>query len=188
MRFKEINGVARGEIESGDMSNAIENIAKNDDSPLDILGFGDLPKEKTEELIFDTKKAIENIDNAINKSPGIPNNTVLHRGFGSEDIYDLVKNKTISTGSIFQDKGFMSTSLNKITAERFSNKKYPVLLEILADKNAKGILLSTETIGSAFRNEAEMLLPRNSKLIIVSSNIEKDKYGREIAKIIARYK
>jgi hypothetical protein len=186
-KYKDINGVARGEIEAPEIGEKFQTEAWiNPNEGLDILGISE-PTTIFKSEIYDVNSAIRNIDSAIDKAAGIPENVVLHRGFGSEDIYNLIKNNKIIPGSKFQDKAFMSTSWNSKVAESFSSKNNPVLLEIYADKGSKGIYFTAEKF-SSFENETEILLPRNAKLNVISSEIIIDNYGRSVAKIVARYK
>lgn len=183
MRYKEINGVLRGDIELSPKVD-IQPITYDDEFSA-LLGFDNTPSAPIE--TYDIEKAISNIDSAINKSSGLPDNIILHRGFGSEEIYNMAKNNVLKPGGTFQDKAYMSTSLQKSTADVFSSREYPVMLEIYGNKGAKCIFMNSEEIGSAFTSEAEILLPRNAKSKIISFGIEKDEFGREIAKILLNY-
>lgn len=111
---------------------------------------------------FEYDKATSLLDSLIRKSSPTNRDIVLYRGVrGMPEI---------QVGHEFTEKGFLSTSLRQDVAERFAmdliTKQPGKLLRIKVPKDTK--CLSIEEITNIGINEYERLLPRNSKLKIVS--------------------
>lgn len=107
-----------------------------------------------------TRAAVKGLDNAINKG-SVPQNTLVYRG--------LPANLIGKEGSVFQDNGFVSTSLNSKVAGNFATSKN-VIAEIRVPKGSKGAYMdSLKTDLSKQQPEHELILPRGSRFKIVSS-------------------
>lgn len=101
------------------------------------------------------KKQIELIDKAMDKAR-VEQDMIVYRGIG----YDKKTGKPVDlkVGEIFQDSGYMSTSLVK--GSEFSGT---TKFEILLPKGSRGIYAKA---ASNFPNENEFLLARNQKFIV----------------------
>lgn len=119
------------------------------------------------------KAKIEAIDKALEKAPLLSQPLVTHRGLstGANSIVSKLR-----AGDVFQDKGFVSTTLNKGATKAFSEGQYgaygkllPTRFDITVPAGGKGAYM---TGGLEYRvgghSEAEFLLPRGSKMRITS--------------------
>ncbi len=117
----------------------------------------------------DNKKNITNLDSAIKKSRFDKSvSYLLYRGIGknrkdeiSSQIGTNLDDKT-AVGRVYTDSGYVSTSLQTSTANRFGNH----LLTIKTKPGANGIDLAG---GSSNALEKEVLLPRGSKFRITDT-------------------
>lgn len=118
---------------------------------------------------------INNLDSAIAKGPG--EQRVLYRGvsaasgfimnyYGSVDDYgvDDYVEKNFTLGSEIQFNGYQSSSSNPLIAKRFANEGFGVVCEILTPA---GINMSSM---SDFDEESEVLLPRQSRYMVVGTH------------------
>lgn len=115
-------------------------------------------EENPVEFEEDIDKKIRNIDSAIEKSPGLTQNTIFFRSGHW--------NKGLKKGDVSSfGNGYVSTSYKKETTEMFKyDERYDI--EIYADKGAKGLSLD----GSMFDcmdGEKEFLLKRNQKFEVI---------------------
>jgi len=108
----------------------------------------------------------ETID-AVMKKTKMPESVVTYRGVG----YDVFEDDDDLTGDTITDQAFVSASLNKRMAERFSDG---AVLEIRVPKGAQALWMEKQwrlSLGS----ESELLLPRNSKFKVLSdTGVESD--------------
>ena len=101
------------------------------------------------------KNAIRNATEALSKSK-VPENIVAHRGMRPFGIFNDLRK--VKPGTVYEDKGFHSTTLDK-------NKSFPgINVKIHVPKGAKGAYISKI---SAFSNEKELLLPPGTKFKIL---------------------
>lgn len=101
---------------------------------------------------------MKNIDSAIDKSPGLAQDTILYRG-GHWDT-------TLKKGDKGTFKGYSSTSYSNEDMGMFSGfgeERYT--MEIYADKGTKGISIN-DTFGG-LSGEKEFLLPRNQNYEVI---------------------
>jgi len=115
---------------------------------------------------------IKNLNNALDKSPGLSEATMLYRGISSEEIYSALENGQIEIGSTFIDKGFVSTTVTAGRTDYFAKGKYPIKLEIQAAKGARGAFISFDDISPLTTYESEFLVPPNSSMIITDTGIK----------------
>ena len=134
-------------------------------------------EKKTDSWKEKYSKCVENISNALQKSEA-PMDMLVYRGSGTECLKNMMDKETYNTllntrdnnkktellqknivGSILQDEGFMSTSVNKNSA--FSGD---LRLEIKIDKGTKGGGFVKSI--SAYTNEEEYLLDKGTHLLI----------------------
>lgn len=98
---------------------------------------------------------IEGLDEAFKRAPNVPENLIVNRGIPSSVIAGLNK------GDVFQDKGFVSTTISPKT--QFGNTQ----VEIRVPKGSKGIYVASI---SAYDTEYELLLNRGTKFRVVDTN------------------
>ena len=134
-------------------------------------------EKKTDSWKEKYSKCVENISNALQKSEA-PMDMLVYRGSGTECLKNMMDKETYNTllntrdndkktellkknivGSILQDEGFMSTSVNKNSA--FSGD---LRLEIKIDKGTRGGGFVKSI--SAYTNEEEYLLDKGTHLLI----------------------
>lgn len=101
------------------------------------------------------KKQIELIDKAMDKAR-VEQDMIVYRGIGNDNKTGMPV--SIKVGEIFQDSGYMSTSLVK-GSEYSGTTKF----EILLPKGSRGIYAKA---ASNFPHENEFLLARNQKFIV----------------------
>lgn len=115
------------------------------------------------------RKYIAALD-AMEKRGHIPEDVTLYRGFNTDN--------EMRPGQIVSDKGFVSTSVMRGTADHFlpGNKKYGVLLKIHAHKGSNAIIVTIA------RKEGEVILPRGSRFKVksVTWNEGKSTYEAEV--------
>lgn len=134
-------------------------------------------------------QAVKSIDNAIDRAPLVENNNSLWRVFSPKAFLNLEIGKT------YKDKGFMSTSLNDLSAKKNSEVKdnfmnvggiSQILGKILPNKNYKGISMNNTKVFNDF-DEREFILPRNTKLTFLGFEQQNttDDFERPIVENIA---
>lgn len=105
---------------------------------------------------------VDNIDSALSKT-SLDSDVITYRGASEKAFgYDAQDDMT---GSIISDAAFMSTSLDKGTASGFAD---PVLIEIAVPKGTQALNMENWKAAGAMQGESELLLPRNTKLSIIS--------------------
>jgi hypothetical protein len=93
----------------------------------------------------------------------------VYRGIGPSDS-DMFAN--LKAGDSFQDKGFVSTSTDKDTADNFSRGDTPTMMQINVPKGSKAISVDSMSVfqkgGHAKRSENEILLNRGGSFKVLS--------------------
>lgn len=110
-------------------------------------------------------KIVRSLDNCINKTKGLKNNTRLYRA-GAVDIH-------LAPGMHGTLKGYSSTSFQKETAKRLANENaegYDWTIEILAPKGTKGVCANDHTNfnNNSYTFEHEYTLGRNTGYTVLS--------------------
>lgn len=107
---------------------------------------------------------IEAIDSIIDQAPRVPQDMKVLRGIHGEDVF-----AKLEQGTVFEDKGFVSTTVgyNEV-ATREGKGHY--MLEIQVPKGSKGIYVQRI---SEFPEEEELLLPRGSRFNVISKGTTK---------------
>jgi len=120
---------------------------------------------------------------AMFKKPGaaLQQDARLYRGVGVDDpILTQLRAGTLRAGTVFEDKGFMSTSVSQAAAMRFSHTTdgRDVILRIRAKKGKRAVHIESV---SNHPSERETLLPRGSKIRVkgVSQGTAMSTYGTE---------
>jgi hypothetical protein len=115
---------------------------------------------KNEPLGEDYNFITQQLDNGFEKNPGIPNNITVYRGAN----FDASQ---LTPGIIFEDKGYVSTTLSKEQVGIFARKgnETRIVMEISLPTGTK--IYSPSLEGDQFAYEKEVLLPKNSKFKVI---------------------
>lgn len=105
---------------------------------------------------------IPHLDTALNKAPRTPEVIHVARTIDAKLVQDL----NLQVGGVFQDRGYMSTTMQK-------SGMPGALISIKIPAGSKGAPISNISV---YKAEAEFLLPRNSRLKITRMGV--DKRGR----------
>lgn len=114
---------------------------------------------------------IEPLDTLLRDAPGVPQGTVLYRGFRHHDLANSAEDMI---GETFTEKGFMSTTVNSHTASQWLDSKDDtdglVALRLHTTKSTDGLYMSIyDKVAQTIAYEYEVLLPRNTTFKIVGS-------------------
>ena len=116
---------------------------------------------------------IRKLDKLFETLPPTLRNSVpleVYRGVKLNPELEQLINKKLDS-NIYVDKGFVSTSKNKLTAKQFMGEK-GVLFHITIPRNS--VIIDDEKLPSyarsSMKTEQEVLLPRNAQLKILSYN------------------
>ena len=119
---------------------------------------GEIARQNKLRNIQETTK---NLDKAFEVMPKVPANMMVAR-FVSKDLADQLK-----PGTVFRDKGFVSTTINKHLKFESYDGKSDWKIHINVSKGSKGIYVKDK---STRPNENELLLPRGSRMRITHSD------------------
>ena len=128
---------------------------------------------KYEKPKFD--KYVASLDRLMSAAPKTETPIVTYRGVKQGEFTDLLR--TLDIGDEFTDAGFVSTSMNRETANRFARETGTVL-EIVTPAGSSGMMpiaFRTEMSERFTTGEVEWLLPRKSRFRVVgrSSDVVK---------------
>jgi len=113
---------------------------------------------------------IDGLDNAIKDATPTSEDMTVYRGIKGNglDFFESLK-----TGDVFQDKGFVSTTLDPKTVTKFSvqgGMYQGIVMRMQIPSGSKGLFpMSVTGMGQASSREAEFILPRDSKFKILSN-------------------
>ena len=113
---------------------------------------------------------IDGLDNAIKEATPITEDMTVYRGIKGNglDFFEALK-----SGDVFQDKGFVSTTLDPKTVTKFSiqgGMYQGIVMRMQIPSGSKGLFpMSVTGMGQASSREAEFILPRDSKFKILSN-------------------
>lgn len=125
----------------------------------------------------------------ISQQPSLPEDTKIYRVISNTIVEDLVKG--MSPGDVFIDEGFASFTLNPEVADRLSKEGVSdldppetpgLIFEVKAPKGTKAFFIGGTSLSPA--DEQELLLPRDSKLVIREVTEEPDGRTRVIAEVV----
>lgn len=108
----------------------------------------------------ESAKVISGLDSIINRSV-LQEDAKVYRGVSADaSIIDMFNKK-----GVMKDRAFVSTSVDKAFAEDWvsntlSDQLAPVIMEINLPKGFKAHKIDYATVGTAFSNENEVILPR----------------------------
>jgi hypothetical protein len=150
---------------TGDQWKAMHEYQKSSSAMNEYLR-GLLPPNITEADLDELMLKRMPVMDEVFKNKKIRHNLIGYRGIDG-DTYTKLRN---NIGSVMDDKGFMSVSLDPNEALEFSNLLYPGMkkggiLEIRMPEGSSGIYLGGSPYGNAKR-EAEMLLKRNTRFAV----------------------
>ncbi|MEI8378110.1 MAG: ADP-ribosyltransferase [bacterium] len=110
--------------------------------------------KKIKEFITQSNEIIKELDRIFENSV-LPENVTVYRG-----VSQNTANKVLTSGGIYKDKGFVSTSYKRAEADTFGSH----ILEIEVPKGSKAIDMKTALPHTRWEDwEEELLLPRNSR-------------------------
>ncbi len=119
------------------------------------------------ELSGRVRAAVAALDAAMRKYR-LPENVVLYRGFALPEDHPLTR---LGVGDRFVDNGYLSTSCNRATANEFVRKNLDsitpvgIVLVVEAPKGTPALPIDA-AYTAVFAKEEEVLLPRQSQLIV----------------------
>ncbi len=126
---------------------------------------GPLRSGEEEDMVPDARSVQRELD-ALFRKPGarLQSDALLYRGVGSRDpILTQLRAGTLRAGTVFADKGFMSTTVDKERALNFASGGLGdrVVLRVRAKRGKRAVHVEE---ASQHRIERETLLPRDSKI------------------------
>lgn len=113
---------------------------------------------------------IKDMDSAIEAAPPLASETTVYRGIKGNglDFFEALK-----AGDVFQDKGFVSTTLDTDVARRFSvqgDMYQGIVMRMKLPAGTKGLYPTSVTgLSSMSSREAEFVLPRDSKFKVLNN-------------------
>lgn len=125
------------------------------------------------------KKAIKDLDNAINKS-SLNKDVETYRYISNEQIF-----KDMKIGDIYEDKGFMSTTYNPKTDREDNFQDYKVKAIIKAKEGTKALDVSSiyDKQAKDGKKESEIIFARGTKMKLVKEETIRDKYDEFSRKV-----
>jgi hypothetical protein len=124
------------------------------------------PQISTDQLAYE----IAGLDGAIESAPPLKSDTTVYRGIKGNglDFFEGLKK-----GDVFEDKGFVSTTLDTNVATKFAvqgNMYQGIVLRMTLPKGTKGLYPTSVTgLTNLSSREAEFLLPRDSKFKVLNN-------------------
>lgn len=117
---------------------------------------------------------VKQLDGMIAKSPGLPEPTMLYRGFSSADMFQAAMSGAVKPGSVITENQFLSTSHKYGTAAQsfLGHATYPVFYRIRAPQGARGAYTTWSAL-NPHMHESEYVLPRGSQFRVVGTQITK---------------
>lgn len=120
-------------------------------------------------------ETVADMDAIIQKSPGLPRDTVLYRGIHSQDLFDAAANG-VPAGSVLSDRAYVSTTVRPVVAMTYIGQgSGQVLFRIRAPRGTRGAYGSWSEMGTAgFTGEkdvSEYVLPRGSQFRVTGTQI-----------------
>ena len=127
-----------------------------------------------------TRKFTKEMDQMMDQSL-VPEDVRVVRALGADSFGGIEKLKAL-VGEVYEDKGYMSTSLAEKVSSSIYNVKDAVEMQITVPKGSRAIYMAGE---SYLRSERELLLDRKTKLSIKSVTQDpKTKRWKVVASVI----
>lgn len=115
---------------------------------------------------FDHTKTVKNIDAAMKKTGGLPEDTLLYRGQPEgSPLYNLAQG--LKVGETYTSKGYDSTTIHPKVTSTFGQG---VTVTYRAPKGTPGIYMNARK-GSAYRSEYEFLTARDQSWTVVGKKV-----------------
>jgi SPP1 gp7 family putative phage head morphogenesis protein len=137
-------------------------------------------------------RRVNHIERIIDKAPPIKDDLLAYRGFGGRageplgDLFEKARAGENLSGTIIEDKGFLSLSLDKKVSEGFaSSNDYPIFMKIEIPKGSRNITFANNS------GESELIGSRHVDFEIIESKIVKRTEGpnsRDFLEVTARLK
>ena len=130
----------------------------------------------------------ETIQKMLAKSPTLTSNTILYRALPPCIIERMILET--ETQGFYRDKGFLSTSLNLNGISNIrdvSISKIMYVLKLYVPEGTHGLYIEDIKGEGMGRGELEVILPRNSKLLIINQPYKENVYGYLINDCIVKY-
>lgn len=103
-------------------------------------------------------EVMNEMDEAFDKGPRVPAKTIVKRNIYGDKLFN-----ELSEGTVFQDDGYVSTTIDKHNSVVSAGYQ----LEIRVPKGAKGLYLAQI---SHYGSEQELLLPRGSQFKVIKKH------------------
>lgn len=130
---------------------------------------------KGQEVDEETKRKVREFAKILDRST-VPQDVVTYRGTGGRsEVNKAWESGKLTPGAHFNDRGFLSTSLDVQIAQSFQRAKGGVILEIEVPKGSRGLYVGMREYDewnssiSANKNESELLLQKGETFRVVSS-------------------
>lgn len=121
---------------------------------------------------------LDAIETMMSIAPTIPNNTILYRALPYNVMSDILKE--MDTQGSYQEKGFLSTSLNLIGISNFvkghEDREFQ-LLKLYVPQGTPALYVEDINGEGMKREEYEMILPRNATIKKLCSPYWEDRFG-----------
>ena len=140
------------------------------------------------ENIYPYDDVFETIQSLLSESPSLPTNTILYRALPLCVMEGMIIETR--TQGFYRDKGYLSTSLNLdgiSNVKDVSIAKIMHVLKLYVPKGTHGLYIEDIKDESMGRGELEVILPRNSKIIMINQPYKEKEYGYMINECIVKY-
>lgn len=121
---------------------------------------------------------LDAIQTMMSAAPLLPNNTILYRALSYNVMSDILKE--MDTQGSYQEKGFLSTSLNLIGISNFvkghEDSEFQ-LLKLYVPQGTPALYVEDIKGNGMGRKEYEMILPRDATIKKLCSPYRDDKFG-----------
>lgn len=129
--------------------------------------------DESPDALSDINKAIKDMDSMINKSPPLKRESISYRGVTGDFV------KKLKPGAVIKDKGFVSTTYDKGSAEQAMSDAdeddLTAMIHITMPKGTRALWgsgalekLYPDKFGDTVMDESELVLGRGSKFRVVS--------------------
>ena len=125
----------------------------------------------------ETKKQIAALDKLLEQTPKTKEAITLYRAA-------TIDTSLLAPGSIIQDAGFASSSMNPETAAFFGLRKGTTRILINVPRGSTMAALNEVGQKSLMTSEVEMLLPRNSKFRVTGQKVIRTIAGKEVEFVV----
>jgi hypothetical protein len=146
------------------------------------------------ELSPEAKRQAKQLDSIL-ESSSLEHDSVLYRGIrgGSNRMREFesqIESGELKVGSVMRDRGYASTTLNQSVADSTFAETGGAIFKINAPKGSSGLYINTAMdlhVGGRYQNEdgyrdeMEVLLPRDAEFYVTSINRNGNQYEVEMS-------